>query len=68
MRVGDRISMEGVVSGTVEQIKLRVTLLKTETGDLVVVPNSELFNKAVLVHVHASERVAETSSSPKPPE
>ena len=61
MRVGDRISMEGVVSGTVEQIKLRVTLLKNEQGDLVVVPNSELFNKAVLVHVHAAERVAETS-------
>ncbi len=61
MRVGDRISMEGVVSGTVEQIKLRVTLLKTESGDLVVVPNSELFNKAVLVNVRAAERVAETS-------
>jgi small conductance mechanosensitive channel len=70
MRVGDRISMEGVVSGTVEQIKLRVTLLKTESGDLVVVPNSELFNKAVLVHVRAAERVADTSgpTNPKPPE
>ena len=67
MRVGDRISMEGVVSGTVEQIKLRVTLLKNEGGDLVVVPNSELFNKAVLVHVRAAERVAETSGpTPKP--
>ena len=72
MRVGDRISMEGVVSGTVEQIKLRVTLLKNDSGDLVVVPNSELFNKAVLVHVRAVERVAETSGSapptPAPPE
>jgi small conductance mechanosensitive channel len=71
MRVGDRISMEGIVSGTVEQIKLRVTLLKTESGDLVVVPNAELFNKAVLVHVRAAERVAETSGStpkPAPPE
>src|SRR4029077_1073398 len=70
MRVGDRISMEGVVSGTVEQIKLRVTLLKNEEGDLVVVPNSELFNKAVLVHVRAAERVAETSAAsatPAPP-
>ena len=66
MRVGDRISMEGVVSGTVEAIKLRVTLLKNESGDLVVVPNSELFNKAVLVHVRAAERVAETTSSPSP--
>ena len=68
IRVGDRISMEGVGSGTVEQIKLRVTLLKTESGDLVVVPNSELFNKAVLVHVRAAERVAETSPKPAPPE
>jgi small conductance mechanosensitive channel len=68
IRVGDPISMESVGSGTVEQIKLRVTLLKTESGDLVVVPNSELFNKAVTVHVRAAERVAETSSSPKPPE
>ncbi len=67
MRVGDRISMEGVVSGTVEQIKLRVTLLKNESGDLVVVPNSELFNKAVLVHVRAAERVAETSGPPAKP-
>ena len=67
MRVGDRISMEGVVSGTVEQIKLRVTLLKNEQGDLVVVPNSELFNKAVLVHVRAAERVAETSGPPPKP-
>jgi small conductance mechanosensitive channel len=66
MRVGDRISMEGVVSGTVEQIKLRVTLLKTESGDLIVVPNSELFNKAVVVHVRAAERVAESSGSPNP--
>src|ERR1700682_2096837 len=67
IRVGDRISMEGIVSGTVEQIKLRVTLLKTESGDLVVVPNSELFNKAVLVHVRAAERVADTSGSPPKP-
>jgi small conductance mechanosensitive channel len=70
IRVGDRISMEGVGSGTVEQIKLRVTMLKAESGDLVVVPNSELFNKAVTVHVRAAERVAETASppSPAPPE
>jgi small conductance mechanosensitive channel len=64
LRVGDRISMEGVGSGTVTEIKLRVTLLKTESGDLLVVPNSELFNKAVMVHVRAAERAAETSSAP----
>src|SRR5260370_21357399 len=71
MRVGDRISMEGIVSGTVEQIKLRGTLLKTDSGDLVVVPNADLFNKAVLVHLRAAERVAETpgpAPKPAPPE
>jgi small conductance mechanosensitive channel len=65
IRVGDRISMEGVGSGTVTEIKLRVTLLKTDSGDLVVVPNSELFNKAVTVHVHAAERAAESKSEPR---
>jgi small-conductance mechanosensitive channel len=59
IRVGDRISMDGAGSGMVLDIKLRVTLLQTETGDLVVVPNSELFNKAVTVHAQAVERVAE---------
>ena len=69
IRVGDRISMEGVGSGTVTEIKLRVTLLKTDAGDLVVVPNSELFNKAVMVHVRAAERAAETNpgASSEPP-
>jgi small conductance mechanosensitive channel len=63
-RVGDRISFEGVGSGTVIEVKLRVTLLKTDSGDLVVVPNSELFNKSVTVHVRAVERAAEAKSEP----
>ncbi len=60
IRVGDRITLEGAGSGTVTDVRLRVTLLKTDAGDLVVVPNSELFNKAVTVHVKAVERAAET--------
>jgi small-conductance mechanosensitive channel len=68
IRVGDRITMEGVGSGTVTDVRLRVTLLKAENGDLVVVPNSELFNKAVTVHVRAVERAAETEGAkPAPP-
>ena len=66
IRVGDRISMDTVGTGTVAEIKLRVTLLKSDAGDLVVIPNAELFNKSVTVHVKAAERAAETSS--KPPE
>jgi small conductance mechanosensitive channel len=68
IRVGDRISMDAVGSGTVTDIKLRVSLLRTDAGDLVVVPNAELFNKAVTVHVKAAERAAETGSKPAPPE
>ncbi|MHB8588013.1 MAG: mechanosensitive ion channel family protein [Candidatus Dormibacteraceae bacterium] len=68
IRVGDRISMEGIGAGTVTDAKLRVTLLKTDSGDLLVVPNSELFNKAVTVHVRAVERATETGSKPAPPE
>jgi small conductance mechanosensitive channel len=64
IRVGDRITLEGVGSGTVTDVRLRVTLLKTDAGDLVVVPNSELFNKSVTVHVRAADRAAETKPAP----
>ena len=73
IRVGDRISMDSVGSGTVTEIKLRVTLLKADSGDLLVVPNSELFNKAVTVHVRADKRAAEekaeanSEAKPAPP-
>ena len=60
IRPGDRISLEDSGEGQVLDIKLRVTLLQTESGDLVVVPNSELFNRVVVVHARAVERVAES--------
>jgi small-conductance mechanosensitive channel len=63
IRVSDRISLEGVGSGTVKEVKLRVTLLQTDSGDLVVVPNSELFSKAVTVHGKA-ERTDDPKSTP----
>jgi small-conductance mechanosensitive channel len=65
MRVGDRISLEGAGSGTVLEVKLRVTLVKTDSGDLLVVPNLELFNKPVTVHVVAVQRVEETKAEAK---
>jgi small conductance mechanosensitive channel len=48
IRVGDRISLDGH-TGEVVEVKLRVTLVRAEHGDLLVVPNSELFTKPVLV-------------------
>ncbi|HSS61609.1 MAG TPA: mechanosensitive ion channel domain-containing protein [Candidatus Limnocylindrales bacterium] len=63
-RVGDRITLEGVGSGVIQEVRLRVTLLKSDAGDLLVIPNSELFNKSVTVHVSATERAQETKSAP----
>ena len=49
IRIGDRITFDES-SGTVSEVRLRVTLIKSDAGDLIVVPNSELFTKAVTVH------------------
>jgi small-conductance mechanosensitive channel len=49
IRLGDYISLE-TGEGTVIEVKLRVTLLRNETGHMVVVPNSELFNRPVTIH------------------
>jgi small-conductance mechanosensitive channel len=49
IRVGDRITFDSQ-SGTVTDVRLRVTLIKSDEGDLIVVPNSELFTKPVTVH------------------
>src|SRR5438128_280515 len=45
IRIGDRITFDEQ-SGTVTDVRLRVTLIKSDAGDLIVVPNSELFTKA----------------------
>lgn len=62
-RIGDRISLEGERTGTVTEIKLRVTLLRNDSGDVIVVPNSELFGRPVTVHAP----VRETEAKPAPP-
>ena len=49
IRIGDRITFDSH-SGTVTDVRLRVTLIKSDEGDLIVVPNSELFTKPVTVH------------------
>lgn len=68
IRIGDRISLDGH-AGTVSEVKLRVTLLRTESGDLMVVPNSELFTKPVVVYTKESaETHAAKPEAPKPSE
>jgi len=48
IRVGDSIEFADK-QGVVSEVKMRVTLLKGENGNLVVVPNAELFNNTVTV-------------------
>jgi small conductance mechanosensitive channel len=62
-RIGDRIGFDDKI-GTVDEVRLRVTLLHTDDGHLIVVPNSELFTKAVTVYKKAA---AEPPAIPAPP-
>ena len=49
IRVGDRITLD-THTGTIAEVRLLVTLLKSDDGDMIVVPNSELFTKPVTIH------------------
>jgi small conductance mechanosensitive channel len=49
IRVGDRITFDAH-DGIVTEVRLRVTLLKSAQGDVIIVPNSELFTKPVTIH------------------
>ncbi len=57
IKIGDNISLENG-SGTVSEVRLRVTLLRSETGDTVIVPNSELFTHPVTIHAHPPPETA----------
>ena len=57
VRVGERISFDGN-TGIVTEIRLRVTLLKSDEGDVIVVPNSELFTKPLRIHGVTPEQEA----------
>ena len=66
IKIGDRISLE-LGSGTVAEVRLRVTILRNEAGDVVVVPNSELFTRPVTIHAKpagSADGVEETKPAP----
>ncbi|HEV2218697.1 MAG TPA: mechanosensitive ion channel domain-containing protein [Candidatus Dormibacteraeota bacterium] len=69
IRVGDRIVLDGH-TGEVVEVKLRVSLVRTAEGDLLVVPNSELFTRPVLVRAKGSpeEHAAKEADAAKPSE
>lgn len=49
IQVGDHIQFDGH-GGVITDVRLRVTILKSDNGDVVIVPNSELFTKPVTIH------------------
>ena len=63
IRIGDRIGFDAY-RGTVVEVKLRVTLLKSDEGSLIVVPNSELFNRPVTVY---TQEAPPAPATPAPP-
>jgi small-conductance mechanosensitive channel len=60
IRVGDHITVDDL-SGVITDVRLRVTLLRSDSGDLVVIPNSELFGHAVTIRSRAN------GTKPEPP-
>jgi small-conductance mechanosensitive channel len=54
--VGDIIQLDAF-TGEVTDIRLRVTLLRGEDDAQIVIPNSELFNKTVVIR-HPAPRPA----------
>lgn len=46
---GDQIKV-GDIEGTVQAVETRATLVKTYNGRLVIIPNSEIYTRAVTVH------------------
>lgn len=57
IRVGERITFD-THTGTITEVRLRVTLLRSEEGDVIIVPNSELFTKPVTIHGTTPEEEA----------
>ena len=64
IRVGDRISFD-THSGVITDVRLRVTLLKSDNGDVVIVPNSELFTKPITIHGVTPAQEAARTELPK---
>ena len=67
IKIGDHISLERG-SGTVSEVRLRVTLLRNVNGDTVVVPNSELFTRPVTIHAREVLEASDEGTRPAPPE
>lgn len=54
-RIGDQI-VSGDFEGTVEEIEMRATILKTYDGRRVVIPNGDIYTRAVVVNTAHEKR------------
>ena len=59
--IGDEIEFEGRI-GTVAEVRLRVTYLRGRGGELVIIPNAELFNKIIVSRPQAPGEMVPTPS------
>jgi small-conductance mechanosensitive channel len=57
IRVGQRISFD-THTGVISEVRLRVTLLRSDEGDVIIVPNSALFTSPVTIHGVTPEQEA----------
>ncbi|MGH6665696.1 MAG: mechanosensitive ion channel family protein [Pseudolabrys sp.] len=55
---GDQIKV-GDIEGTVQAVETRATLVKTYSGRLVIIPNSDIYTRSVTVHTAYANRRAE---------
>ncbi|HEY9717213.1 MAG TPA: mechanosensitive ion channel family protein [Trichormus sp.] len=53
--IGDEIKTQSF-EGTVEDIRIRSTLLRSFTGELVLVPNGDIYTNPVVVNSHTAKR------------
>lgn len=65
IHVGDVVEFDGH-GGVIEDIRLRVSLLRGDDGSLLVVPNTELFNSAVSVRPAGSRAPSPPPTAPSP--
>lgn len=66
LKPGDVIE-NGGYTGVVADVKFRVTLLRTEAGELVVIPNSDLFTKPVRISTPSPAAPPARRTPPAPP-
>ena len=66
LNIGDQVEF-GSYSGTIIEIRFRVTYVRAEDGSLVVAPNSELFNSIVVIKASKVPAGSGQPAAPKAP-